>query len=306
MSQSQSTSKTLPQQPRKETHPPATNRGVETLTQERIDWISFTLKIDSERVWPNGMDTVKTTTKSFNGYDTANEYEDGRIELTSSTRPEMGIHCVLSGSTCSNCRDKLSDILELCWLEGGKVTRFDLALDDLTGRIHPKDATEQIKQGKVICRAKEYPIHSSAEGGGSTQYFGKMASEVHVCLYEKSAEQKIFGFTVRCEIRFKGRKADKAAKTYLQGSDCRQLILGFVKFPEWAAWNEVFSVSPVKVLAEKTRSRRVQWLLGQVSKSIALEVSERGGDLEILALIRESVMAKLSDLRQTDESDNVA
>jgi len=32
--------------------------------------------------------------------------------------------------------------------------------------------------------------------------------------------------------------------------------------------------------------------------SIAKEVAERGGDLEILSLIRESVMAKLSDMRQ--------
>jgi hypothetical protein len=84
---------------------------VETLTQERIDWISYTLKIDAERVWPNGLDTVSTTTKSFNGYDTAKEYADGRIELTSTTRPEMGVHCVLAGQTCNNLRDDLASIL---------------------------------------------------------------------------------------------------------------------------------------------------------------------------------------------------
>ena len=300
MSLSPLISKTLPQQPQTETHPPDTNRGVETLTQERIDWLSFTLPIASERVWPNGLDTVRTTTKSFNGYDTAEEYADGRIQLTSSTRPEMGIHCVLSGSTCGILQAELPAILENCWMQGGKVTRFDLALDDLKGRINPRDATEHIKSRGMICRAKEYPVHHSAEGGGYTQYFGKMASEVHVCLYEKSAEQKVCGFTVRCEIRFKGRKSDKAAKTYLQSKDCRGIILAFVKFPQWSAWNEVFSTSPIKVPSEPTRSRRVLWLLGQVSKSIALEISERGGDMEILSLIHESVMAKLSDLRQAD------
>ena len=300
MSLSQSISKTLPQQPQTANHPPDTNRGVETLTQERIDWLSYTLPIASERVWPDGFDTVRTTTKSFNGYDTAEEYADGRIQLTSSTRPEMGIHCVLSGSTCGALQAELPAILENCWMQGGKVTRFDLALDDLKGRINPRDATEHIKSGGMICRAKEYPVHHSAEGGGYTQYFGKMASEVHVCLYEKSAEQKICGFTVRCEIRFKGRKADKAAKTYLQSEDCRGIVLAFVKFPKWQEWNEVFSTSPIKIPSEKTRSRRVLWLLGQVSKSIALEISERGGDMEILALIKESVMAKLSDLRQAD------
>jgi len=288
-----------PQQ-RADFHPPDTNRGVETLTQERIDWISFTLPSGTERVWPDGLSTDKTTTKSFNGYDTANEYEDGRIELTSSTRPEMGIHCVLSGQTCGNCRDKLPDILAIVWLQGGRVTRFDLALDDPIGRINPRDATEYIKRHEIICRAKEYPPSYDVRGGGYSQYCGKMASEVHVCLYEKSAEQGICGFTVRCEIRFKGRKADKAAREYLRSNDCRGLILGFVKFPTWTGWNDVFSTAPIKVPAEKTPSHRVRWLLGQVSKSIALEISERQGDMEILSLIRESVMAHLSDIRQAD------
>lgn len=301
MSLSPLISKNLPQQPQQESHPPATNRGVETLTHERIDWISLTLKIDAERVWPNGLDTTKTTTKSFNGYDTANEYADGRIELTSSTRPEMGIHCVLSGSTCGNLCDKLPEILENCWMQGGKITRFDLALDDLMGRVNPIDAREYIRNGEIECRAREYPPAGDIRGGGQSQYCGKMASEVHLVIYDKDAEQGISGFCTRIEIRFKGRKADKAAKTYLRSNDCRGLILGFVNFPTWQEWNEVFATEPIKVKSEKMASRRVQWLLGQVSKSIALEISERGGDLEILAQIRDSVMMKLSDIREAHE-----
>lgn len=285
-------------------HPPDTNRGVETHTQERIDWISFTIPNGIEGVWPDGMDSIFTVTKSFNGYDTAREYADGRIELSSSTRPDMGTHCVLSGTTCSNCRGELHRILQQCWLQGGKVTRFDLALDDLMGRIHPRDATERIKNGDIVCRAKEYPVNQDATGGGYTQYFGKMASECHVCLYEKSAEQGNSGFTVRCEIRFKGKKADKAAKAYLKSQDCRGLILGFITFPDWKEWNTVFTSEPVKVPAEKTSSHRVAWLLGQVSRSIALEISERGGDLEILEQIKESAMAHLSDIRQDIDKEH--
>jgi len=274
---------------------------VETLTYERIDWISFTLPIDSERTWPDGLESTFTETKSFNGYDTAKEYPDGRIELTSSTRPEMGIHCVLYGQTCAALANDLPEILENCWLQGGHVTRFDLALDDLKGRVHPVTAREYIKSGEIVCRAREYPPAGDIRGGGQSQYCGKMASEVHVCIYEKDAEQGISGFRTRIEIRFKGRKADKAAREYLRSNDCRGLILGFVKFPTWNEWNEVFSTAPIKVSSEKIHSRRVQWLLGQVSKSIALEISERGGDLEILSLIRESVMMKLSDLRQAGD-----
>jgi len=279
-------------------HPPSTNRGVENPLHERIDWISFTLPNSGNGVWPNGMDTVFTTTKSFNGYDTAYEFADGRIQLSSSTRPDMGIHCVLSGKTCANCRADLQKIMEVCWMAGGKITRFDLALDDIMGRIHPSDASGYIERGEVICHAREYPINVDAKGGGKTQYCGKMASEVHLCIYEKDAEQGIVGFRTRVEIRFKGRKANKAASEYLKNNDCRGLILGFVKFPTWREWNTVFSTEPIKVPAEKVSSRRVAWLLGQVSKSIALEISERQGDMIILEQIRESVMAHLSDLRQ--------
>jgi Replication initiation factor len=306
MSQSALTSKISPVQPQSESHPPSTNRGVETLTQERIHWISFTLKIDSERVWPSDLSAEFTETKSFNGYDTAKEYSDGRIELTSSVRPEMGIHCVLYGSCCDRLADNLPDILECCWMQGGRVTRFDLALDDLKGRVNAIDAREYIKRGEIECRAREYPPAGDIRGGGQSQYCGKMASECHVCIYDKDAEQGISGFRTRIEIRFKGRKADKAAKTYLQSNDCRGLILGFVKFPKWQEWNEVFSTAPIKINSEQIRSRRVLWLLGQVSKSIALEISERGGDLEILSLIHESVMAKLSDLRHDKNEGNAA
>lgn len=283
-------------------YPPDTNRGVETHIYERIDWISFTVPFGTERVWPDELETEATETKSFNGYDTAKEYPDGRVELRSATRPDMGVHCVLSGQTCSNNRQHLSKILERCWLEGGRVTRFDLALDDEMGRINPRDASKYIQSGEITCRAKEYPIREDIRGGGYTQYFGKMASEVHICLYEKSAEQQTCGFTVRCEIRFKGKRADKAAKTYLQSPDCRGLISGYVSFPTWRDWNYVLSQPPIKVPSEKTRSRRVTWLLGMVAKSVAKEISERSGDMEILELFRESVMAHLSDMKHVDTS----
>jgi hypothetical protein len=274
---------------------------VETLTTEQIDWISLTLPIDCEKVWPDGLETESTTTKSFNGYDTAVEYPDGRIQLTSSTRPEMGVHCVLSGSTCSNCRTYLGEILGNCWRSGGKVTRFDLALDDMLGRTNPRDAAEYIKRGEIICRAKQYLPGGDIRGGGQSQYLGRMASEVHVCIYEKDAEQGVCGFKTRVEIRFKGKKANKAAREYQASSDCRGLIQGFVRFPTWDSWNEVFASQPIKVPAEKTESKRVRWLLTQVAKSMALEIAERQGDMQILEVFKIKVMDNLSDLRHKTE-----
>lgn len=279
------------------THPPATNRGVETSVHESIDWISFTLPIETERVWPDGMDDQFSEGQAFNGYDVARQYTDGRQQLHSSTRPDMGIHCVLGGKACANTRDMLPQILQNVWKQGGKVTRLDIALDDSKGRINPRDATNYLQAGKVKCRAKEYPVNQDASGGGYTQYFGRMASEIHVCLYEKDAEQGICGFRVRCEIRFKKKRADKAAREYLSSNDCRGLIRAFVDIPEWPEWKEVFATKPIQVAAEKTVSNRVAWLLGQVATAMAHEIALTGGDLAIMDAFYAKVMDNLSDLK---------
>jgi len=278
-------------------HPPATNRGVETAhVTQQIDWISITYPSKSEDIFPHELTTNSSVSKPFNAYDTAQSYEDGRVLLWHTGRPEMGKHLVMSGKTCSTLRVSLAKIINRAWEVGGRVVRLDLALNDLCSHIHAEDSTEYIRRGEQICRAKEYPIRTDPHLAGYSQYAGKMASEVHVCIYDKSAEQKEAGFHVRVEIRFKGKKADKAAHTYLRLNDCRPIIKGFLDFPTWEGWNDLFSVQPVNVPAEKHYSNTVAWLLGQVAQSMAGQIALAGGDLEIMDEFHKSVMAYLSDL----------
>ena len=283
------------------THPPATNRGVETHTTQQIDWISITYPSGAKELFPDELSTKSSLSKPFNAYDTAETYEDGRVLLWHTTRPEMGKHLVMSGKTCSTLREFLFRIIDRAWEKGGRVVRLDLALNDLCSYIHPEDSTEFIRRGEQICRAKEYPVRTDPHLAGYSQYAGKMASEVHVCIYDKSAEQKEAGFHVRVEIRFKGKKADKAAHTYLLLQDCRPIIKGFLDFPTWAEWQHVFSEKPVNVPAEKHYSNTVAWLLGQVAKSMAGQIALADGDMEILTEFHKSVMAYLSDLRHKTE-----
>lgn len=152
-----------------------------------------------------------------------------------------------------------------------------------------------------ICRAKEYPVRTDPLLAGYSQYAGKMASEVHVCIYDKSAEQKEAGFHVRVEIRFKGKKADKAAHLYLQLNDCRPIIRGFLDFPTWPEWNEVFSLAPVTVEAEKHQSNREKWLLTQVAAAIANQVMLEGENSDIMKRLDKAVREYISDLRHTTE-----
>jgi DNA relaxase NicK len=284
-----------------EAHPPDTNRGVETHTSQQIDWLSLTYPSIAEGIFPDELTRDASTSASFNAYDNAQTYTDGRVLLWHSTRPEMGQHCVLSGTTCSTLRASLHKIIYRCWEVGGHVSRLDLALNDLTSRIHAEDSTGYIERNEQICRAKEYPVRTDPRQAGYTQYAGKMASEVHVCIYDKSAEQKEAGFHVRVEIRFKGKKADKAAHSYLQLEDVRPLIRGFIDFPTWSEWQNVFSALPVRVPAEKKDTDRVKWLLTQVSAALAKQVLAEGESSDIMKRLEKSVREHISDLRHTTE-----
>lgn len=304
MSELTLTSQTSPVQPKKENlnnHPPATNRGVENPLHEKIDWISFTIKDLQAEVWPNELDKTYTPTKSFNGYDTAWQFEDGRVQLFHTARPEMGIHCVVSGQACSNLQLHIPKIIRNCWEKGGHITRFDIALDDYLGAISPRRANQELREERVICRAKQTPFYSDPRQPGETQYFGKFSSEVMLRIYDKDAEQGIYGFRTRTEIVFKGKRADKAAHAYISGSSGGELVLGFIQFPEWREWNEAFVLPAIKVPAEKTESKRIAWLLGTCAKSLAIEVSEKGGDLEIVDRFLQAFRDHLSDIRQREE-----
>jgi len=278
-------------------HPPDSNRGVETqhLTQQ-IDWLSMTFPYSTKDIFPDGLPTETIQTTAYNAYDIGEAFPDGRLVFRHSTRTDMGIHVQMSGKTCANLRRHLVAIISHCWEQKGRVTRLDIALNDLTSRIHAEDSTEYIRRNEQVCRAKEYPVRTDPHLAGYTQYAGKMSSEVHVCIYDKSAEQKEAGFHVRVEIRFKGKRADKAAHTYLQIRDCRPIIKGFLDFPTWDEWQRVFSEKPIEVPAEKTVSNTVAWLLGQCAMSMAKQIALDGGSLELMDEFYKATMAYLSDL----------
>lgn len=281
--------------------PPDTNRGVETHTTQQIDWLSITYPSTAKDIFPDELPTATIESEPFNSYDHAKAYEDGRVLCWHSTRPEMGQHLIMSGKTCSTLRADLQNIIEKAWSVGGRVSRIDLALNDLCSRIHAEDSTEYIRRGEQVCRAKQYPVRTDPHLAGYSQYCGKMASEVHLCIYDKSAEQKEAGFHVRVEIRFKGKKADKAAQTFIRLQDVRPIIKGFCDFPTWQGWERVFSVEPVNVPAEKHYSKTVAWLLGQVAQSMAKQIDLNGGEMWLIDEFWKSVQAYLSDLRHKTE-----
>lgn len=267
---------------------------------ESIDWISFTVPTGSKKVWPEALESSFQEGRPLNGYSDCKEYDDGRLELENKERPDMGIHCILSGSTCSNLRNSLLDVMENVWAQKGKITRVDFALDDYLGRINPQKANEYLKKGKVICRAKQTPYYDDPRQPGNTQYFGRLASEVMLRIYDKDCEQGIYGFRTRIEIKFSGRKANIASKAYIQHGDSRGLVSSYIRFPEWRDWNELFSMPPIPVPAEKKDKKVVIWLLTTCARSMAKEILNRGGDLELMDEFYKSVLDNMSSMRHSD------
>lgn len=273
---------------------------VQHALHESIDWISFTMPFGTEEIWPEGLSTDRQNSRALNGYTDAWEYMDGRIELVNRDRQDMGIHCILSGSTCSNLRDDLRSIMERVWSKKGKITRLDIALDDYLGRISPDEAHEYLKRGEVICRAKQTPYFTDPRHAGNTQYFGKLASEVMLRIYDKDSEQGISGFRTRIEIKYSGKRADKAAKTYLQHGDGRGLVLSYIRFPTWGSWNELFNLVPVQVPSEKKEKKVIVWLLTTCARSMAKEILNEGGDLRLMDEFYKSVLDNMSSMRHSE------
>src|SRR5512147_1425443 len=101
-----------------QTNPPSTNRGVEKQVSLSIDWISVTFKRGTKVVYPECLSERFVQCKPLNSYNVGSKFEDGRIVLSHTTRPEMGTHIICSGDTLRNMPIEPQELLKF-WIEAG-------------------------------------------------------------------------------------------------------------------------------------------------------------------------------------------
>lgn len=260
------------------TNPPDTNRGVEKTVSLSIDWISVTFPRGKQCSFPDDLSTNFTECRAMNAYNSGSKFEDGRIVLTHTMRPEMGTHVICSGETLRNMPIEPLELLKHFIDNGARVKRLDCAVDAKNWHLRPETAQFLISVEACKTRAREFPHWADTIKKGLTQYVGKKSSEVFARIYDKSAEMGLQGDHTRVEVVFSGERAGSAANAIVRGADMRSLVRGFVDFPTWGVWLAVMEVEPGKLQTVKRLSSTKLWLLNQCAPALAKELELDGDD----------------------------
>lgn len=294
--------------------PPASNTGAQRTTDQPtanrvlVDWVSFTVKASVDQVCGFlGMDEWVELDRGGLGYRRCRVA--GAVRVYYDGGPDMGTHVVIPGSGCRELeargvvrdwRKWIGEVLAF----GGKITRLDVAWDDVEGMLDLLRMLEYVRRRYVVTRFRRWKVDISGTFDGSergmTLTFGSRQSNTYVRIYDKGGEQGVCGHWVRVELELKDDRAQCAAETlYHRGiSEFAGILRSAVDFVEpsndsnrrrWApaAWWARFlgfaekarlAVAPVVRSLERT----VAWIERQVAPALATVFIAGGGDLDVL------------------------
>lgn len=254
----------------------------------KIDWLSVTTV---DRNYPGDWTSEKKEMKrGMLNYDVGVKYRDGRIELCSSTRPDMQNHIIFDGQ----CIDFLcrthgiisTDILGL--MANGKPSRIDLAVDIKHGTLPIEQMASSFEDGRAETLVKQGLYIRGVGIDGETFYIGSKKAKRRVRVYDKAAESGMVDFEwTRVEMQLRHGMAVRSFWRLIKSdnpvAEIPRLILDFVNFPDIPDWILAMGtdkISPCR--AEKTQSNREQWLLDTAAKSLANEMVEGGKGTALL------------------------
>jgi len=266
--------------------------NLETVSQ-RIHWIAFTVQFYKEITWPSFIDQMWKEIPKIGYFTHGQENSQGIRLYWHATDAKQGKHIILAGSTLDRIPEHIDLVVEWIIKEGYKVTRIDFAVDVTHSNFNPRNATYHIIKKQVKTHARKSPKWDDAMADGYTQYVGKKGSETFCRIYDKAPEMGVDFKWVRIEVVYSGERATPAAKAYLQHKDCRSLVLAFVDFPLWRKWRYIMQAKTAKVRAIPKPSNTRSWLLSQVAKSLAKEMTLDSDDsfyLDFLQKVREEYL----------------
>jgi DNA relaxase NicK len=256
------------------------------------DWVSATMPqhnvgyLEQSLVLGAELDAKDDAAK--NGYDRSNRYESGAVVMWSSTREDMGIHLVLSGSCLKWMHEHGQDSQKaLMWVNklGGRVSRIDLAIDVKNSGLNMVD----------VCKPNRLPYKGRGrtpkltpvgdEEDGWTVYIGSRSSDKFLRIYDKALEQGDKNADwIRIELECKGLVAHYLGETLSKGdvsaayAIASQLCSAMVNF-KTPVWNAALSERRVEISIPKPSSRdTLAWLVGVCAPSLARVAAERPSD----------------------------
>ncbi len=289
------------------------NKDITMITSETeisscIDWLSVTRpKSDYPDNYPKKYKELK---HGQMGYDVAIQFIDGRIELCSSTRDEMGVHTILSGET----------ILRLCELAGVNsfdivasigatgCSRIDLAVDIKHGTLDIEKLFNMLENDEVETTKTSWLFLRGAKGGGATLYVGAPKSEKRLRIYDKQAESGTEYAWTRVEMQYRHKSAKRAVSALLSSkspqADVAKIINSFINFEKDADWVVSLGSDSIKLgKPEPSNSDRRNWLLETAASALASEMIEGSGGREFLSKFIESTLEKYGAKRDEYKGD---
>lgn len=273
----------------------------------KLHWIEGTFSNRVNVDLPSILSRKFTETRPFNRYNSASLYDDGRVALVHTSRPEMGTHIIWSGQACDDCAIEPEALIEYLINARFKFSRIDMAIDVINHKLRPQRATKELKLGQCETRAEKSPRSDDPRDKGYTQYIGKKTSEIYLKLYDKAEEMGIVADWTRVELTVRKSRANSAARQIIQGTDYRSMVLAFANFPKWQQWRKAMVTAPVKLPKEQTIGNTEQWLLDSVAPALAkviFKTREDNGDINLnfYEKFKDEVMYRLEQLsndRQT-------
>lgn len=319
-----------------------------------VDWLTFTL-FDVSTVQEvisflgYNVSDFSNCEHGARGYKKMLKCSDCNLYILYDGNDDMGIHVQITGSSISTVINHFKTTLEIdtpfgtgydidfesTFLRellksirnlGGKISRLDLAVDDVGCQFFTVDEVADLHyKNRVVTKTRTFEMIKSdrdMKNTGSTVYFGNRKSDIMLRVYDKQLEQKgklqtaLNGAEippwVRWELELKSDRAISAVDSIISGMDLGEVVVGilshYIRFIElnnsnrsrcsimnkWQSF--IDGIKPLKLsfpAREKTMADKENWIDKQCAPTIYAILIHHGGDMESLYRILDSGRSRM-------------
>lgn len=322
-----------------------------------IDWIGFTVFKEmsvNDLIDILGYDEEDFTQlpKGGMGYKSILQLNGYTLQILYDGKPDMGIHVNISGSSISEVVRSYMQTKKVNTPFGegydtfhsglvallkeidsiGRVTRIDIAVDDLGMKYYSLDELAELLNGKnktckvvskfrsfqEICKRK-----LTGEKTGQTLYMGSRQSEIFMRVYDKRLEQKnkcsedLGVEWIRWELEFKDSRAMQVMDLIIQREELSSVFVGVLNnymrivnldnsntsrcsvTEKWQRF--IGTLERIRLYvsdAEKTLVEKIEWFKSQVAPTLAGIIVSSQGDMGIIYDFFDDYLSRMSkDMR---------
>jgi len=253
-----------------------------------LDWLSVTTQSGKAPEWIVGTSIDDMDYSPIRNYDSAKRANTGAIICHHSTKPELGLHIILSGETIGILRGEGHSDIDICeYFSQDKATRVDIAVTaeninfPYSESLTPTRIARMAARGD--CKTRLTPDNGvvSPDSHLETAYIGRRASRNRILkIYDKGVELGgVADKIIRYELQT-NKNADGVKRAVAQGSDIGGIIRRYVDFPNCREWISIMNSESVRMSQledyrtehEKRKDKnanRWHWLLTSVAPALA-------------------------------------